>query len=319
MSYITKEKNTMNKGEKNLITINKAMFAFASTFADAYFADSLNWKKIAIHFKHETSNQRKIITLMSEADSAPFEMSEMARTGNWQIEKIQVFDKDGDMVEVPRSDMPSPSSFDFATVRKIAPSETIVAINEGPQKLVLGSGKGALYEPGFKVRLWNNTLLNFHDSTVYTINTINGDELELDLPVANYVGDPVVTPGPQRFSGNAAGSSYGNGIIFLSFAMSLAQYNSITAGDIVIFTTHPEFNGTVLSKDLYAGGPHYIIYTDNYTLTDNQTTVAGSALTINEAGTTTPGTLKDLSLKFPSFADASPKQKGVYQFIGSTF
>lgn len=216
MSYITKEKNTMNKGEKNLITIDKAMFAFASTFADAYFADSLNWKKIAIHFKHETSNQRKIVALMSESNQGWFQASAMARTGNWQIEQIQVFDKDGDMVSIPRSDMPSPASFDIETVRKIAPAELVVSITEGPQRFNLASGKGALYEVGYNVRLWDDVALDYFNGMVYTITEVSGDSIDLDEAISGYEG-------------------------------------------------------------------------------------------------------KTLRLKFPSYVDASPKQKGIYQFIGSTF
>lgn len=331
MSYITKQKDTMNKGEKNLISINKAMFAFASTFADPYFADSQNWKKIAIHYKHETSNQRKIIPLMEESSEAYFQMSEMARTGNWQVEQIQIFDKDGDMVSIPRSDMPSPSGFDFTTVRKIAPSETIVAINEGPQKLVLGSGKGALYEPGFKVRLWNDTLLNYHDNNIYTINSIVGDTLTLDQAISNYgAGGPVV-----RWESSSPNATYNEGVDYITLGannsqsfspdnLSAAIASQIQVGDIVTLTHGVITNHTVVSvEEVYNLIYNGMDWTNEITMYnihfDSNLPVTTASISHIKITGQDNSVIKPLRLKFPNFSDASPKQKGIYQFIGSTF
>lgn len=188
MSYITKEKTTMNKDEKNLITINKDLFAFASTFQDGYFANDLNWKKIAVHFKHETSNQRKIVILMQESEQGWFEASATARTGLWQIEQIQVFDKDGGMVSIPRSDMPTPANFDITTIRKIAPAALVLSIQEGPQKIVLEAGAGLTYKVGFKIRFWDEVAFALLSSTIYTITDITGDIITLDQVVTGYAG-----------------------------------------------------------------------------------------------------------------------------------
>jgi hypothetical protein len=68
MSYITKNRDTMYKDEKNLVTLDKDLFAFASNFSDAYFANDLNWKKVAVHYKHSTSNQTRIIVLIKEQE-----------------------------------------------------------------------------------------------------------------------------------------------------------------------------------------------------------------------------------------------------------
>lgn len=187
MSFITKDRNVMYKNERNKIMLNKDLFAFASSFNDAYFANDINWKKVAVHFKHTGSNQRKIIVMMDESSEGWFEASEMARTGTWEIDQIQVFDKDGDMVSVPRSDMPSPANFDITTTRKIAPAELISAFLDSTHVL-LGLGKAANYEVGFKVKLWDEASVNYLDSTIYTITEISGDMITLDQSVVGYVG-----------------------------------------------------------------------------------------------------------------------------------
>jgi len=214
MSYITKERSTMFKDERNRITINKDLFAFASEFRDEYFANDLNWKKLAIHFKHTTSNQRKIIVLMQDSNEGWFEISEMGRTGVWEVEQIQVFDKDGGRDSVLRSTMPDPSNFDIITERKIAPTELIVSANG--TSVTLDTNKAVNYEVGFKVMLYSDTDLMFLNNTVYTITNIAGDVVTLDQPFTGYQG-------------------------------------------------------------------------------------------------------KTLRLKFPNYADASPRQKGIYQFVGVTF
>lgn len=362
MTYITKDKSTMFKDERNKITLDKDLFAFASDFSDAYFANNLTWKKTAIHFKHTTSNQKKIIVLFSDSNEGWFEASALARTGSWQIDKIQIFDKDGDMETVQRADMPTPANFDIETIRKIAPSETIVAINEGPQKLVLGSGKGALYEPGFKVRLWNNTLLNFHDSTVYTINTINGDELELNSPVANYLnaGGTTVYSQSGTVNGGAPmpdGSMYMQGTVYeinnqvvsnlvenelYNFTLNLSM-PTISAGqtnEISWYIRIEDSNDTNMlvlsgSGDTFSDSYNSSSFSDSFTipvggLVGANRIVFGlytgsmndGSLPINFALTisnTSGSTLKDLSLRFPNFTNASGRQKGIYQFIGPTF
>lgn len=187
MSYITKDKDTMFKEERNQVTLNKELFAFASDFNDIYFANDLNWGKIAIHFKHSTSNQKKIVVLREESNTGWFEASALARTGVWQIEMIQVFDKDGDMTDVKRSGMPSPENFDITTTVKIAPSESIISFQDD-SNVVVGAGKTEFYEVGFKVRIWDDVANIEHDAVIYTITNIVGDIITLDTPVANHAG-----------------------------------------------------------------------------------------------------------------------------------
>jgi hypothetical protein len=212
MSYITKNRNTMYKNEKNLITLDKDLFAFASDFSDVYFANDLNWKKVAIHYKHSTSNQTRIIVLLKEQEEGWFEISEMARTGTWQIDRIQVFDKDGGMETILRAGMPSPATFDIVANRKIGPSPSI--------SLVSGSSvtveSAADLEVGFKVKLWDNVAFQYLNATVFTIQNIVENVITLDQTITGHSG-------------------------------------------------------------------------------------------------------KTLLLRFPSFSEASPKQKGIYQFVGSTF
>lgn len=220
MSYITKNKTTMVKKERNKITINKDLFAFASTFNDVYFANDLNWKKIAIHFKHATSNQKKIIVMMNESSEGWFEASEMARTGTWRIEQIQVFDKDGDMTSVPRLDMPNPSSFDIVTELKISPSELIVSFSNS-NTFTLGTGKGELYGIGYKIKVWDDVANNYHNQTVYTITAINGDVITVNYDITNRTGKTLRLKFPefknsdssQRSMYQYVGSNWGSAVV----------------------------------------------------------------------------------------------------------
>lgn len=187
MAYITKDKDTMNKEDRNKISINKDLFAFASNFEDIYFANDLNWKKIAIHFKHITSNQKRIIVLLQDNDEGHFEVSAMARTGAWQIEQIQVFDKDGGMEAIQRAGIPEATAMDISVIRKIAPSELILSIANN-KELTVSAGQTTNFLVGYTVRVWDEIALDYHDAVIYTITDVTGDVITLDQDILNHSG-----------------------------------------------------------------------------------------------------------------------------------
>jgi hypothetical protein len=113
MSYITKDSSSMLRNQRNKIILDKDTFVSLTTFEDLYFANELNWRKIAIHFQHTGSTQRKIIILFNDSSQGWFEVSSLARTGEWPIQMIQIFDNDGDVKVITREDMPDPENFDI--------------------------------------------------------------------------------------------------------------------------------------------------------------------------------------------------------------
>ncbi|MDD3412403.1 MAG: hypothetical protein PHY47_00220 [Lachnospiraceae bacterium] len=139
MSYIS-GLSSIVKGERGEFFFNKDQFLFATNFAtNPYFADELNWAKIAVYYKDATNNQKQIIILKDDNGRGWFAPSEMSRTGSWSVEKIEVYDKQGDCFQVTRSNMPSPETFDVSVQRIVAPSPAISAVVLNSEKVVNGT------------------------------------------------------------------------------------------------------------------------------------------------------------------------------------
>lgn len=334
MAYITKDKDTMNKEDRNKISIDKDLFAFASNFEDIYFANDLNWKKIAIHFKHTTSNQKRIIVLLQDNDEGHFEVSAMARTGSWQIEQIQVFDKDGGMEAIQRAGIPEATAMDISVIRKIAPSEIITNIafstsvltDYVPSNLANGtlSFQGEVivdlnsgWAAGSNLATFVGLAFSSQGGAggaLYLEQLINGSWTEIQ----NYItSSDAVWNANNTISANATAvrmriinNDSMNSMIYGSFsAQAMSDENQVLtvgAGK----TTNFLVGYTVRIWDEVALGYHDAVI---YTITD----VTGDNITLDKDILNHSG--KTLRLKFPSYADASANQKGIFQFVGTLF
>ena len=144
MSYIS-GLSSIIKGERKELYFNKDQFLFATNFAsNPYFADELNWARLALYYKDPTSQQRKIIILKDDNGRGWFAPSEMSRTGTWEVQKIEVYDKQGDFFVVERSNMPSPATFNIAVNRIVAPATPVISCLEG-EELIIGGQFDAMY------------------------------------------------------------------------------------------------------------------------------------------------------------------------------
>lgn len=74
--------------------------------------------------------QRQIVILKDDGSRGWYAPSETCRTGNWEIEKIEIYDKQGDRFEVDRVNMPSPENFDIDVQRKVPPASLVSAVVE---------------------------------------------------------------------------------------------------------------------------------------------------------------------------------------------
>lgn len=130
MSYIS-GLSSIEKGQRGELFFNKSQFLFATDFAtDPYFEDELNWKRIALHFKDPTSNQRQIVILKDDGSRGWYAPSETCRTGIWEVEFIEIYDKQGDVFRVERNNMPTPGDFDIDVQRKVPPASLVSAVVE---------------------------------------------------------------------------------------------------------------------------------------------------------------------------------------------
>jgi hypothetical protein len=95
---------TIEKNSAATIVLNKSQLA--SEIADAYYADSANWKEVFIYYKSSTGNQRKILKFNASQTSpeATFLASLKARN-IFQVQKIVVMDFDGGSILIPRADL----------------------------------------------------------------------------------------------------------------------------------------------------------------------------------------------------------------------
>lgn len=126
MAYVNGELS-VKKGERAEVYFDKSAFIFATDFtADEYFADDLNWKRIALHFKDATLNQRDVVILKDDHGRGWFEPSTTSRTGDWILQKIEIFDKDGDFFPIESADIPE--EFKITVQRVIAPASKVVSI-----------------------------------------------------------------------------------------------------------------------------------------------------------------------------------------------
>ena len=133
------------------------------------------------------------IVLIKEQEEGWFEISEMARTGSWQINRIQVFDKDGGMETILRAGMPSPATFDIVADRKVAPSPSVSLVSGNSVTV----GSVADFEIGFKVRPWDNIAFEYLGSTVYTVQTIVGNVITLDQAITGFEGKTLLLRFPN--------------------------------------------------------------------------------------------------------------------------
>ncbi len=180
MSYITGN-DPVKKDERGNLSFDKEAFIFATNFAsDTYFADDLNWKRIALYFTDPTSNQRQIVVLKDEYGNGWFAPSSTARTGSWSLSSIEIFDQDGDSFVVERSNMPSPENFDVAVERVIAPASLITNIPTPVEIIVNGDFPNdvANWDGDGASAVWSNqkAYWAYHDDRSFyqTIPTVPG-------------------------------------------------------------------------------------------------------------------------------------------------
>lgn len=127
MAYITGLSSVV-KGNRQEIYFDKGAFIFATDFAtNTYFSNDLNWDKVALHFVAPSGSQKKVIVLKDDHGRGWFAPSSTSRTGDWVLDKIQIFDKDNDFFEVQKSDIPDAASIVAKVVRVIAPASSVVS------------------------------------------------------------------------------------------------------------------------------------------------------------------------------------------------
>jgi hypothetical protein len=69
----------------------------------------------------------------------------------------------------------------FTNIRSgfIAPSDSVVAVLS-QKKITVGAGRGAYYTIGWKMKLWDKTLLSYPADAVNTIAAISGDDITFE-------------------------------------------------------------------------------------------------------------------------------------------
>ena len=212
MAYIT-GLGQLVKGQRQEIYFDKGAFIFATNFAtNTYFADDLNWSKVALHFFDPTKNQRNVVILMDDESRGWFAPSVTCRTGDWTIEKISIFDKDGDFFEVQKENIPNAAEIKAKVVRIVAPSTQIAGLTNANQTIVLPmSGEPASeasnWKAGFKFKLWSVGDNAYLSEDVYTITNIIDNTLVLDKAViGDITGKTIVMrfPNYSQVSGEQA-------------------------------------------------------------------------------------------------------------------
>lgn len=181
MSYISGDLLS-EKGVASQLLFDKNGFIAATTFTDPYFQNDLNWEKVVIFYEDETFQQEEPVILKSPFDEGAFLVSIFSRTGAWLINRIQIFDKDGDFYTVSRLEMPNPEDFDL-DITRILCQESDVSSVSAVDKVTLVPSEAEYYKIGFKVKLWDVNAVGYLSSEVYEIIDINGDEITFDINV----------------------------------------------------------------------------------------------------------------------------------------
>lgn len=354
MSYITKNRTEMFKNERNQITLDKDLFAFASNFNDSYFANDMNWKKLSIQFRHSTSNQKKIVVIMAERNDGWFEASTLARTGSWQIDRIQVFDKDGDMDTIYRADMPSPSNFDIETKAKIAPSPLVTGFVENPEAITNGDLSNGLVN---WIAISSTTVQNDgqpyaqfsggtaerglikHFSTVpgkrykysfrvQSANAVdviiaNGQNYTMTDTEASSLITRLGLTGDTVYSGEFTASSLNTTIgVRNSVEGQVVGFGSLSSQEVCFKLEVAEGDTTDLMEgyelklwDETAGA---FLTEDIYTVKEI-IAQPSSQLIVFEDQFFGAYEGKSLRLRFPNYSDASAVQKSMFQYVGNVF
>lgn len=349
MSYIT-GLTSIVKGQRGEIFFNKDQFLFATDFAsDPYFADELNWQKIAVYYADASSGQRQVIILMDDHGRGWFAPSVMARSGDWSVEKIEVYDKQGDFFTIGRDNMPSPEGFDVAVQRVVAPSPSLLAVQENAELVSNGTfnsdisgwvalagaqwnaGKAeqtaqATEERGFIVVLSTEVgkTYEYKLDTLAASNVIIANGTKADK--AGVVLDAIVTrlnvPAGAIRGQFIAGATSVSILVQSAFAANAIQFDNVSAKKVphIVETAagmtsilSPGFKVKIWDDNAGAFISNEVYLIDSLLAEETKDIVTLNKQIVGDwAG-------KTLRLRFPSFSEVSGKQASLYQYVGTGY
>ena len=110
MAILTKPA-TFVKGQSITFTVDKD--DLAAIITDPYYSNHSNWKNIQFHYQHESSSQRTVLLIPIAMTSAEYQLNVQARSGKWELVRIQVEDYDHGTFEIVRADVTTPEAYDF--------------------------------------------------------------------------------------------------------------------------------------------------------------------------------------------------------------
>lgn len=351
MAYIS-GLSSLVKGQRGEFFFNKDQFLFATNFAtNPYFADELNWSKIALYYKDSTSGQRQIIILKDDNGRGWFAPSAMARTGAWSIDRIEVFDKQGDFFVVTRSNMPSPATLDIAVQRIIAPSPSISTIVANAEVIINGtfaaniSGWIALAGASWSAGVAAQSIqASAERGFLQQIATVAGQTYEYSIQIASGTAEFYIASGTYNTQADTVAASRlvtragvpastitGQFVASSSAATILVQSSS--AGGAITFdnVSLKQVPNIVELAPLASSGLEVgfklkiwddvagaVLTSDLYTIVSIAPQETKDIITLDKqivgayAG-------KTLRLRFPSYSEVSGKQSALFQYVGSGY
>lgn len=358
MSYIT-GLSSIEKGQRGEIFFDKGQFIFATDFAtDPYFEDELNWKRIALHFKDPTNGQTQIIILKDDGARGWFAPSSTCRTGIWEIEFIEIYDKQGDVFRVERTNMPSPGDFDIDVQRKVPPAslvDSVPAGAAGPELLVNGDfGTGDLTgwtanhagSGSASVTVGNRLLLDHVSGTslgrIYQVISVaentdynisydvvsgNNNRIVVNENTATAGGDERYRVDDAPIGGvNTTFNSGSNTTLYLHLSEASSPYEDGEMDNFSINAVQDNPNNLTLEAGEAANwsvGFKCRIWDDvagSYVTNDvyEIIDITGEVITFDQ---NIQGNIqgKTLRLRFPEYTDASGVQASLYQYVSQGF
>jgi hypothetical protein len=213
---------SITKGQSNVINLSKSELALnAKVIADSYFSVQSNWNKIIVTYQCDSGKQKNDCIFDASLGSpvGDFDVSSIARDGNWEVQSLTIMDFDNGYLKLLRGDLTT-AEFDIVLSSVVSGfSETLksasaILSNNNQTASITGTNNQRAYMlPAISVDDGGKHYLEFN------IDSYNG---YLGVGISQLASDPT------SFSNSSAGDPNGG----WNSRFTSTEYNGLLANGV---------------------------------------------------------------------------------------
>jgi hypothetical protein len=115
MGLLTNKPSSIAKGSSQELSLSSgAQTTIAGMVNDSYLSDTSNWQRVVFYY---TAGLQKVPVIFNlSTNKGKFKISDKARTGAWELLKIEINDFDGGQFIIMRGSLAAASDDDLSVV-----------------------------------------------------------------------------------------------------------------------------------------------------------------------------------------------------------